>query len=128
MTALQLLNGALALLGTTSTLSPDYSQYALPLINLLIAETFDVNNTIRLYKQKEELAEIPSISTLEDTMPTEEELNRSAFIYGLCSKLLLNDDDMARVSYFQNMCASEIDAAVKGVPRGVIDVYGGTSE
>ncbi len=128
MTALQLLDGALALLGTSSSLSPDFLQYALPLINLLIAETFDVNNTIRLYKNMSELEEIPTVSDMQETLPTEPELNRSAFIYGLCSKLLLNDDDMVRVAYFQNMCASEIDAAAKGVLGSVTDVYGGSDE
>lgn len=128
MNGLELLENSLALLGTSSTASPEYAPFAVALINVLIAETSEVNNGIRVSKGKERLSQVGEIISLSDVLPCEEELTRSAFVYGLCSKLLLNDDDMARVAYFQNMCASEIEAAAVCVLSPVADVYGGGSE
>lgn len=125
MTGSQLLNDALALLATNTELAPDYAEYALPLINLLIAEVNGVNNTLRASKGKKELEEASRISHISEPLPTEEELNRAALVYGLCSKLLLNDDDLARVAYFQNMCVSEINSSSRWISHGVVDHYGG---
>ncbi|MEA4912180.1 MAG: hypothetical protein VB092_06190 [Oscillospiraceae bacterium] len=128
MTAITLLDNALALLATTRALSPEYVQYALPLINILLAETAPYDNSIRAAKGLAEAQDAPEITALSDTLPAQPELCAAALAYGLCARLLLNEDDMARMAYFNNAYISALEDAARFVPAAVTDVYGGDAQ
>ncbi len=125
MTAVTLLDNALALLATTRAESPEYTQFALPLINVLLAETQGYDNSIRAYKGLAEQREVQRIEALSDELPAQDELSAAALVYGLCAKLLLDEDDMARMAYFNNAYVSALADASKFVAVPVADVYGG---
>ena len=80
MTGTTLLAGATALFNDNTP--TDYSAQALPLLNILMAETFDVNNRLRKAAGKALLTQIPEMAALSETVPFEEMLVRRAFAYG----------------------------------------------
>ncbi|MDO4566401.1 MAG: hypothetical protein Q4B42_03625 [Oscillospiraceae bacterium] len=123
MTSYGLLDAALALLLTNRGLASEYVEYAAPLINMLLAETFEINNSLRLSKGLAELEAPPCISSLEEELPCEEELLRSALPQGLVAKLIMDDGDMSRVAYFQNQYVNAALDAGKYAARPIEDVY-----
>ena len=125
MTGFQLLDGALALLLTDRALAPEYTEYAPGLINMLLAETHGVNNSLRASKGLEEHGAVQSIASLDDELPCEDELARSALMYGLVAKLIMDDGDMSRVAYFQNQYVSLCSDAARYVAEAIRDVYAG---
>ena len=122
MTAQTLLDNALALILTSSSQTPEYRVHALPVINMLLAETEGYNNMIRANKGKDEKTGL-FIQSLDDELPCEQELALSALPNGLCSKLMMDDDDLAKVAYFQNQYAAACEAAAICVSQAVTDVY-----
>ena len=123
MTAHKLLDNSLALLLTSSSGTPEYTSNALPLINMLLAETRHYNDIIRQQKGKEPLEDVPRILTLSDELPCEDELALTALPNALCAKLLMDDDDMAKVVYFQNQYVAACESAVMCVADAINDVY-----
>lgn len=125
MTGFELLDGALALLLTDRALAPEYAEYAPSLINMLLAETQGINNTLRASKELAEHPSPESIASLDGELPCEDELARSALMYGLAAKLIMDDGDMSRVAYFQNQYITLAADAAKYVARPVVDFYAG---
>ena len=125
MTAHKLLDNSLALLLTSSSQTPEYTTNALPLINMLLAETRPYNDMLRQQKGKQPLKYMPNITTLEDELPYEDELMLIALPNAMCAKLLMDDDDLAKVAYFQNQYVAACEAAAGCVTGTVSDVYPG---
>ncbi len=126
MKATQLLNNALAILATTKEQSPEYADFAVPLINLLLMQTFECNNSIRSAKGLQELDEVYEIESLEDELPCENELAREALPLGLCARFVMDEDDMAKVAYYQNEYVAAVQDAGRWTCTKIKDVYGGT--
>ena len=87
MTGTQLLASAAALIHEANP--SDYDGFALSFINILLAETYDVNNRLRLAAGDVELTSIPQLTALTDTITTK----RKRFVfnplpYGLAVKLI----------------------------------------
>jgi len=128
MTANQLYEAALALMIESTATAGDYNDFALPVINSLLAETFSANNALRIKAGKEELAEIPMLNSMRDEVPYEPILLRTALPYGVCAKLVIDDDDMGKVAYYQNQYVGFVNDFVCTVPGVVVDVYGSDGE
>lgn len=128
MTANQLYESALALMIESTATAGDYNDFALPVINGLLAETFSANNALRIKAGKEELKEIPTLSSLLDEVEYEPILLRTALPYGICAKLIIDDDDMGKVAYYQNQYVGFVNEYTSAVLGVVADVYGSDSE
>lgn len=124
MTAQKLLDNALALTLTSSLQTPEYADHALPVINMLLGEIQPYNDMIRKNKSKAELGRMFVLS-LEDELPCEDEIAVTALPNGLCAKLLMDDDDLAKVAYFQNQYVAACEAASACVIEPVKDFYAG---
>lgn len=122
MTAQQLLDNALALLLTSSAQTPEYTVHAVALINMLLGEIGPYNEMICKSKNKEPQSAL-RIESLNDVLPCEEALSITALPNGLCAKLLMDDDDMAKVAYFQNQYIAAAQAAAQCVAEHISDVY-----
>ncbi len=99
MTVNDIYTAALALLGEFPEQDSESVTVMISLLNTLIADCFDINNTIRIYKEKEKLDDIPFIESLDDEVVYEPELCRDGLVYGLASLLIL-EDDTDRASFF----------------------------
>ena len=109
MTVNELLQNALALFAETDTSDADYQTLAIPFTNMVLAETFEVNNRLREYAGKEPFTEIPSVSALTDTIPCEEKLLRFALPFGLAEKLYFDEDNDGRLSMFKQEYANRVE-------------------
>lgn len=99
MTVNDIYTAALALLGEFPEQDSESVTVMISLLNTLIADCFDINNTLRIYKGKEKLDDIPFIESLDDEVVYEPELCRDGLVYGLASLLIL-EDDTDRASFF----------------------------
>jgi hypothetical protein len=90
MTGTDLLNLALPLMFATD--STEYQAAAIPVINLLLADCFESNNSIRIFNGDAELTEIPSIAALSEELPYEDAINRKVLPFGLAGYLYAEDD------------------------------------
>ncbi len=115
MTGTTLLAAAAALFydGTPS----DYATMALPLVNIMLAETYDVNNRLRIAAGSEALTDIPQLASLSETITYENKLVYTAFPYGLAEKLIIDDRD----SNLWNMFNMKYVNAVNEVDVGFVE-------
>ena len=105
----ELLKRAMALYAETDTNDEDSKALAVPYINMVLAETFDVNNRMREYAGKEPLESIPEIASLDDTIQYEDKLVKLALPYGLASKLYFDEDDNPRLTMFLQEYADRVN-------------------
>ena len=99
MTAQEIYETAFNLLGEFPEQDIENIKMALNLLNVLIADCFDVNNTLRIYNGKEKLKEIPVIDRMDESMEYEYVLCRDALPYGLAALIIL-EDDTNRAGFF----------------------------
>lgn len=99
MTAQEIYETALNLLGEFPEQDSENIKMALNLLNVLIADCFDINNTLRSYDGKEKLREIPVRNSMDESMEYEYILCRDALPYGLAALIIL-EDDTNRAGFF----------------------------
>ena len=97
--------------------------YALPLLNLLLPELFDINNSILQAEGIDKLKVIPQLENLDDEIPYDERLLRNALPYGLAAKLVYDDNDMGKVGYFQQLYVNAVNSFLRIQPEMVVDIY-----
>lgn len=90
MTAYELYKTALGYNFETST--SEYNDYYQGFINLLLAENFTLNNTLLRMKGEEDLKEIPVITSKDDEIPFQDEINRTVLPIGLAAHLAKEDE------------------------------------
>lgn len=99
MTAEQLFNASVSLMFGEAADRSDYQPFYLDVLNILIAENFDINNSLRIQKKSEPLEEIPYISDLTDELTYEDIFNRQILPYGLAGYLYMEDDPGIATEY-----------------------------
>lgn len=122
MTAREIAVSALAILAEPESSLQDFSDTIIPVMNIMLPEMWEINDGLRRARGKAP-EPLPKISALEDDVPYEEELCRSCMPYGLASKMIFDDDDMAKVQYLQSMYVSAMGEFAKAMPCDVEDVY-----
>lgn len=103
----------------------EYKDIAVPLFNLVLSKCFNENNHLRRFKEKDALKEIPTVGSLNDEIPYEDEF-ATALKYGLAAELHIADADMddGKHSIYLQMFANEVNKwAMKAVEESVVDVY-----
>ncbi|MEG0751204.1 MAG: hypothetical protein RR998_06365 [Oscillospiraceae bacterium] len=123
MTGNELLDSALALLMTNRKYAPEYLEFALPLVNMLLAEIHGSNNALRASRGLAEYESPQSIIALDDALPCEDELCVPALAHGLVAKLIMDDGDMAKTAYYQNQYVNGVLDAAQYVCAPIDDFY-----
>lgn len=128
MTGNELLTYALGLMGEPSSSAADYSGYSLPAVNILLAECWQIENSIREAEGEETLTECPELANLEEEIPYNRRLIVGCLSYGLAAKLILEDNDMAKFNYFNGMYVQAQGQYQKAREESVVDLYPGWEE
>lgn len=102
----------------------EYDGYAVSLLNMMISELFETENNIRRAEGREELDAVPFLAALGDEIRYDERLTRGAMPFGLASCIVLDDNDMPRVSYFRQLYVNAVNSFAKSAPETVVDIYG----
>ncbi len=124
MTVQQLYEAALALLSEQVARAKSYNHFKIPIINQIIAECFDANNSIRINDDLMPLhkSEMPLMEKEDDIIPYDIRLLRECMPYGVAS-LLVIDDDKSKASVFSQQYESYKAKCSSATFEMIIDVY-----
>ena len=100
-----------------------YENYYKTHINLLLANVFDINNTIRVKNGKEPLEEIPFVSNDDDVIPYEEITLREILPWGLAAQFSV-DDDLNKYTIYNTNFVNACFKHERAVVTDIGDVYG----
>ena len=112
--------------------SIEYDSYLFPYLNLLLQQNFDINNSIRLFKDLEKLTTAQRISSKNDILTYEIEMTAEVLLYGLAA-LLIKEDDMLTTNGkiyndYMNLYISAQNRVKKAIPEEIEDVYSVSEE
>ena len=98
-----LYDSSLALLSEDRQRVKDYPKFNIALTNQIIAECFEINNTLRKNDGLKPLSkeEMPYVTDKDDVIPYDIRLIRECMPYGLAA-LLVIDDDKEKCAVFSN--------------------------
>ena len=126
MTGRQLILSGLALLQEGEEQYYTYDAGAsLRALNILLAECFTINNSIRISRGLDEMAKMPMLTGIDDEIPYEDLLVRTALPYGMAGKLIA-DDDFGKSQYLTAQYALHVNRAMRARAQPISDVYGGS--
>lgn len=125
------LKNALAIMGgdpgtVPGSVPPAQAAAAVLSINTMLADLFNVNNSILAANGLATLAAIPSVAALGDALPQRDELTRNVMHYGLARDLGLPRNH-TNLAYFADAYESGKARYTQGAAESVVDVYGGCS-
>lgn len=120
MTGNDILKISLDLMFETET---EYEKNAVSFLNIMIPELFETENLIRTAQNRELLADVPYVESLEDTIPYCDNLTRGAMPYGLASMIMMDDDDTSKAGYYRQLYVNAVNSYSRSVPGLVVDTY-----
>jgi len=100
----------------------DYQPFYINILNILIAENYHANQTLRRMRGKEEMEAIPYISNIEDDLDYEDEFTRQILPYGVAG-YIYTDDDKSMGSEYKNKYEYEKNKILAVKYEEVKDVY-----
>ena len=98
MTYGELLDRALGILEYSDR--ENREDFAKEMIDLVLAELWDINNRLRLSNGVPALEEIPSVGSFEDEIPYENEIVRRDLILGLVCRLAADEEDRSLHNFY----------------------------
>lgn len=103
----------------------DSKKFAVGFLNILLQETLNCENSIRLWKDMETLDEAPFLTSLNDDIPYQPELTRVALPYGLASWYFQEAMDNFQAENYRNKYLAAVAEAGKVNDGIAVDMYGG---
>lgn len=109
MTSRQIFNQTISLTAGDEADREDYAPFWHDVLNLLLAETFELNNALRECASKPKLTEIPQIVSFEQQVDCEPYVARAVLPAGAASYLLL-EDEPGQAAYFSGVYRNMLSA------------------
>lgn len=91
----------LPLMGERSETAASYREQALPVINIITADCFNINNSLREALNKPVLLEIPYFTTFDDEIPYEPEILINVMPYGVGARLVIDDGEADKLGFLE---------------------------
>lgn len=110
MTVKDIYENALALNLARTDEDTELEFFAVKLFNILLAETREYNNCLRIKKKKQPLATAPVVNSVAEEMPYEDELY-APLSYGLASKLLAAQEETTLAALYNNQYVTLLEMA-----------------
>ncbi|WP_066649048.1 hypothetical protein [Christensenella timonensis] len=123
MTVGGLLKRAMSLMGEEGKYESGYAPFVADIVNQLLADCFDINNSIRENAGKTPLASVPYVTKTEDELPYEYETLASIMVYGLAYWLLFQDDENDKANACNMMYEQNKIRFTKAAYADVADNY-----
>lgn len=128
MNALELFNYTVGIAGVEANNAQNFLPTYLPQLNIVLAETFNLENNNRLYKGLSVLDAIPFMTALTDTIPYQDNIVRNVLPFGVLTYLQLADDEVLKTGFYQSRYADNLRLEGKLIRVDIEDYYGGTDE
>lgn len=122
MTADDIFDTTLTLMFASADEKTDYQTAFLSALNLTLAETFNVNNSIRVSKDLAELTAIPTIAATTETMTYDDVVCRRILPYGIAGMIMAEDDKSQAIQY-KNKYEYEIANSYNAAYVEIADYY-----
>lgn len=128
MTAQELFNLTIGIMGITPSNAGSYVDTVIPQLNTVLAQTFNLENNNREYLGLEKLTSIPVVSSLSNTLTYQDNILRKVVVWGLAQLLSLSDDDVVKAGFFENRFADGMKLEGKYIASEITDYYTVESE
>lgn len=122
MKAQDIFNTAVTLMFGEEADRADYQPFYINILNILVAETYYANQTLRRMRGKAEMTSIPYISNMSDDLEYEDEFTRQILPYGIAG-YIYTDDDKSLGSEYKNKYEYEKNKILATTYEDVTDVY-----
>jgi hypothetical protein len=93
---------SIGILGEQKSNSSSYNEIFYPIMNTILSECMENENTLRQRDGMELLTEAPYLSAMDDKIPYHAELVRNVLPYGLGMFLFLGDDENVKATFFSS--------------------------
>ena len=100
-TADQIFDTVVGLCFWTDEDKPEYEDQFIRVMNLILSECYDANNSLRRKRGKEELQEIPIIKKLTDILGFEDKFENITIPYGVASIIYVEDDEQGLANIYR---------------------------
>ena len=125
MTAQQLFDLTVGIMGITPANASSYNDTIIPQINAVLAMSFKLENNNRQFAGLTELTVIPTVSALSDTLTYQDNIIRNVLVYGVAQLLSLSDDDTIKAGFFENRFFEGMKNEKKLISQEIKDYYSG---
>ena len=115
---------ALSLDDTTTEQDDSLRPHMVQYTNLFLVETFRNENAIRKMNHRPLLRAIPSVSSVNDSIPYDDEMVRSGLPFFIASQVAKSDADNAWASRYYDMYMNAVNAVTPFIDEPNIDVWG----
>lgn len=103
--------------------NPELENFAIGWINELLAETFNVENSIRVHEGRQLLDEPQVVKNLSDEIEYSWRLVYTAFPYGIAAQAFIDDENDYRSNKFGELYVLRVNEALIYSPHKIKDVY-----
>ena len=125
MTAQQLFDLTVGLMGITPANATSYADVIIPQMNTILTETFNLENTYRQANDIAVLTVIPTVTALTDVLTYQDSVLRNAVCYGIAQLLSVSDGEFAMANFFSDKYESGKRLAKRIVQTEIKDYYSG---
>lgn len=115
---------ALSLDDTTTEQDDSLRPHMVHYTNLFLVETFRNENAIRKMNRRPLLRAIPSVSSVNDSIPYDDEMVRSGLPFFIASQVAKSDADNAWASRYYEMYINAVRDVTPFIDEPNIDVWG----
>jgi hypothetical protein len=122
MKAKDIFNTAVTLMFGEEADRVDYKPFYINILNILIAENYYANQSLRRMRGKEEMTSIPYITDMEEELEYEDEFTRQILPYGIAG-YIYTDDDKSMGSEYKNKYEYEKNKILAVKYEDVTDVH-----
>jgi hypothetical protein len=122
MKAKDIFNTAVTLMFGEEADRVDYKPFYINILNILIAENYYANQSLRRMRGKEEMTSIPYIIDMEEELEYEDEFTRQILPYGVAG-YIYTDDDKSMGSEYKNKYEYEKNKILAVKYEDVTDVH-----
>lgn len=123
MTVNDIMKGALAICGEGAP-APYLSVFGVPWANLLMADSFEIEQNIRRAKGCPLLERLPVLGSLSDEVPYDEKLVSAAFVFGFASLIADAGSDRELGAELRARYMLAAQNAAKAYEHAISDCYG----
>lgn len=128
MTVNELFTITAGVMGSTTENASSYVPTLIPQVNMILAQTFNLENNNRAYYGLDLLTTIPSVSSISDILTYQDGILRRVIPWGLAQLFALSDDDIVRSQFFETRFADAVRLESKFIAQDIEDVFAGEEE
>lgn len=123
MTAQELFDLSLSLMGLTSTEAQISESIYFSNLNIILSQTFGLENVNREYKELDVLTTPQVVSALSDVLTYQDNVLKNVVVFGVAQLLAMNDDDYDKSGFFEQRYADGMNREDKTVSSDIVDYY-----